>query len=447
MSLLQGLKAPGQIFYGWWVVLACSAIGAYGGGLYFYGFTLFFKPLAEDLELSRASTSLVFSLSRMEGAFEGVIVGWAIDRFGPRRIMFLGVAMAGVGFILLSQIVHSFLTFVLVYIGIIALGVNMGFFHPALATVNNWFIRRKGGAMGVVNAALGIGGAVFVPVLGWIITSHGWRTAALLGGVVMLVTMLPVVLVVRGKPEDMGLRPDGDPMPEVAPVGAAQPDGSLHGGHGAVDDYGGQGGTIDFTVREAFRTVTLWIMMVGMTLRFFAQPAVIVHLAPLLTDRGMSPVEAGGVIGLLSLVSIPGRIAAGWLGDRFPKRYVMVALMGLDVLALFVLVVATEVWHLYLFVLLFGSGYGAGILNWALLGEYYGRAWFASLRGTMGLFYTWGGVLGPVFAGWIYDTTLSYNIALVSFVGVYFLAGIAYFFCVPPKAPERYRTRDTVALS
>ena len=142
-----------------------------------------------------------------------------------------------------------------------------------------------------------------------------------------------------------------------------------------------------------------WIMMVAMTLRFAAQPAVIVHLAPLLTDRGMTPVQAGGTVGLLSLVSIPSRVAAGWLGDRFPKRYVMLWLMALDVLALFVLLLATEIWHLYVFVVLFGSGYGAGILNWAMLGEYYGRARFATLRGVMGLFYTWGGVLGPVFAG------------------------------------------------
>ena len=426
------LKLPHHIFPGWWVVAACATIGAYGGGVYFYGFTIFFNPLKEELGLSSAQTSLVFSLTRLEGAFEGAVVGFLIDRFGARRIMIIGVPIAGVGYLLWASIVDSYLTFILVYVGAIAIGINAGFFHPALAVTNNWFIRRRATAMAIISVSVGVGGSILVPLLGLIIANWGWKTAAALSGAGLLLLIWPLTLLIRHSPEQMGLRPDGDP-----PAAQEEPALEKDMGHGPTA-HGVQQGVastvrdVEYTVTQAFRTRAMWLLIGAITLRFAAHTAIMVHLAPIMEDRGMSPVAAGGAIGLLVFLSIPARLAVGWLGDRFAKHKVVASLLVLQVLAMLVLLAANSIWQLYLFIVLWAAAYGAGILNWAIVGDYFGRARFATLRGLMGLVYSGGAVVGPVYAGWVHDTTGAYTTAILAFVVVTGAAMLLYWFCSPP---------------
>ena len=428
-------KFPRRVFPGWWIVAICGIIGAYGGGVYFYGFTLFFNPIKEELGLSSAQTNLVFSLTRLEGAFEGAVVGFLIDRFGARPIMMFGVLMAGIGFLLWATVVHSYLLFIVVYVGIIAIGINSGFFHPALAVANNWFVRRRATAMAIISVSVGIGGTILVPLLSFIIASQGWRTAAFLSGIGMLLLIWPLTLLIRHRPEHMGLRPDGDP-----PAGLDGPSLDEVPSRGAVADRVPQGvtaavaGEVNFTVRQAFLTRSMWILIAAITLRFTTHTAIMVNLAPILEDRGMSTVAAGGAIGLLVFLSIPGRLAVGWLGDRFAKHRVVATVLLLQVLAMLVLLIGNSLWQLYLFIVLWAAAYGAGILNWAIVGDYFGRAHFATLRGLMGVVYSGGAVLGPLYAGWVYDTTGAYTTAILVFVIVTGLAVLLYWLCTPPKS-------------
>lgn len=292
--------------------------------MYFYGFTLFFNPLREELGLTSAQTSLIFSLTRLEGAFEGALVGYLIDRFGARRIMRAGVPIAGVGFLLWATVVHSYLTFALVYVGVIATGINAGFFHPALTVANNWFVRRRATAMSMLGVSQGIGGATLVPLVGISIAYLGWRPTAFMAGLGLLVLIWPLTMLVHHRPEDRGLLPDGDPAPESTNDAPASDDTTEAAASPTVP---ASSPALDFTVREAFRTSALWVLTMAIAIRLFTHMAVMVHLAPILISRGFGTVAAGGAVGLLSLSTIPSRLLAGWLGDRFTKRKVIAGLL------------------------------------------------------------------------------------------------------------------------
>ena len=423
-GLYRRIRNRGSIYRGWSVVTACAAIGAYGGGVYFYGFTLFMNPLMEELEITSMQASLVFSLTRLEGAFEGAIVGFLIDKYGARKIMMIGVPLVGVGYILWATMVHSYTSLIIVYVGIIALGVNGGFFHPALAVANNWFVRRRGTAMAVISTAVGVGGAILVPLVGWGIDNHGWRAVAMVSGIGLLTVVWPLVFTVRHRPEDVGLLPDGDKPNEIT-SGEIDEDGSTSN-HSFVEE-------VEYTISEAFKTKAMWMLILGITLRFTSHTAVMVHLSPILEAQGMSTTKAGAAIGLLELLSIPGRLVVGGIGDRFPKNKVVSVVLILQVAALIVLMSADTMFELYLFIVLWAAAYGAGILNWAIVGDYFGRARFATLRGVMGLFYSGGAVVGPVYAGWVFDRDGNYTEAVTVFLLVTVLSVVVFWFCNPPK--------------
>src|SRR5437773_12524194 len=162
---LPGVLAPPQrrIFYGWWIVAIGCVQDAVKGGLFNTGFTVYFLPVLNELHLSRAATSLPFSLSRLEAALGAPLVGYLIDRFDVRVMLVVGTLLAGLGLILLS-LTHSYLLFLLVFIGPLSFGFQAGFNQATLAAVNSWFRRKRGLAMAVVQTGQAIGGGLSFPV-------------------------------------------------------------------------------------------------------------------------------------------------------------------------------------------------------------------------------------------------------------------------------------------
>src|SRR5262245_59670637 len=202
-------QSPGRVFYGWWIVAIGCVQDAVKGGLFNTGFTLYFLPVLTELNLSRAATSLPFSLSRLEAALGAPIVGFLIDRFDVRVMLVVGTLLAGLGLILLS-LTHSYLLFLLVFIGPLSFGFQAGFNQATLAAVNSWFRRKRGLAMAVVQTGQSIGGVLIFPLVALAVLNLGWRTAAVLSGLVVFM-LLPLVLLIRRSPESMGLLPDGEP--------------------------------------------------------------------------------------------------------------------------------------------------------------------------------------------------------------------------------------------
>ena len=204
-------RASGRLFYGWWIVIIGCVQDAVKGGTFNTGFTLYFLPILTELHLSRAATSLPFSLAKLESAIEGPLVGHLIDRFDVRVMLVIGTTLAGLGFILLS-FTQSYLVFVLVFMGPMSLGFQAGFNQATMATVNHWFRRKRGLAMSIVQTGQAIGGVLIFPLVALAVLKLGWRPAAFLSGLVVL-TLLPLVLFIRRSPESMGLLPDGERRP------------------------------------------------------------------------------------------------------------------------------------------------------------------------------------------------------------------------------------------
>ena len=152
------------LFYGWWIVIACWTITLYGSGIFFYGFSVFFQPIVTEFGWSRAVTSGAFALSQAEGFIEGPIIGPLVDKYGPRKLMFIGITMVSIGFVALS-LIDGLLAFYVVYVLLLAVGFNTGFFIAAQAAVGNWFIRRRSLALGLLTTAFGFSGAVMVPII------------------------------------------------------------------------------------------------------------------------------------------------------------------------------------------------------------------------------------------------------------------------------------------
>ena len=412
MRLVELVKKPKDIFYGWWVIAASAVICAAGAGFYFYGFSTFFLPISADLGLKRASTSLVFSVARLEGALEGPIVGWLIDRFGARKLIIIGLIIFAAGYIAMHWM-DSFLMFFILYAGVVAVGYQTGFVHGKYALANKWFVRQRSKATGIISAAYGLGGAIIVPVLGWLIAQYGWRIAVVIAGAVPLIIGLPLLLVIRSLPEEKGLLPDGD---EVATQEAEE---------------------VSFAVRDAVKTPVFWILSLGLTLRQFVVGGIWVHLVPMLVFKGFDEQGAANAVGLLLIFSIPVRFIFGWLGDIHPKRYLLALCCLIETTSLIIVFTAQSLWQVYLFVIIFALGYGVSPLNIAIVGEYFGRRYFATIRGIMSLVYSAGVITGPIFAGYIYDVTQSYQVAFVTFIVVYSLAATTLFFARPPRALVR----------
>ncbi len=407
-----------KVFYGWWIIAAGGALNALAGGTYWNGFSIYFLPVTRDLGLSRAATSLAYGLARLEGGIEGPVAGYLVDRLGPRTMIVIGGALAGLGFILLAT-THSFATFLLVYIGVLSMGMNAGFNHGVMAAVNQWFIRRKGMAMSIVSMGQSIGGAAITPAVAIIVLSLGWRSAAVISGLTILAMVGPLSLVVRRSPESMGLLPDGDRVPAIARRSLA--------GAGSVR-FGRHITTVDFTPKEAFKTPTFWLLALGMGLRIAAHSGVFVHLVPLMVWKGQTEAVGAFVVVFVSLISLPLRIFLGWIGDKWAKQKVVGITMGLSAASLVMLLLSGgALWQLLVFAALFAFAEGVTGLAWSLVGDFFGRSSFATLRGGITMVHSFLSMGVPVFVGWVYDTTGSYYNALIPIIVVYLVATLVFW--------------------
>jgi MFS family permease len=418
-----GAQGHRGLFYGWWIVIIGCIQDAVKGGTFNSGFSLYFLPVLTELHLSRAATSLPFSLAKLESALQGPLIGYLIDRFDLRVMMVLGTISAGLGFVLLS-FTHSYLSFLLVFMGLLSLGFQAGFNHASMAAVNHWFLKKRGLAMAIVQTGQSIGGVLIFPLVALAILRLGWRHAALLSGVIVL-ALIPLNLLVRRSPESMGLLPDGDPrVAHNPPLVAVRPVRRLRE-------------TEEFTAREASRTWTFWLLAAFHGLRNVPYGGVTVHLVPLLVWKGLDQPTAAFFVGLMAFSTIIVRPLTGWLGDRWSKQKIGATGVILGGLGLAVLTYSNgALWHIVCFVILFSFGDGINSVTWALVGDFFGRKQFATIRGWIGMIQSLASMPAAVFTGWIYDQTQSYTNALIPFIIVYGLAGLVLWQAPRPKRPQ-----------
>ena len=418
--------SPRRVFYGWWIVAATFALGSVAGAVYFLGFSAFFLPLEKEFQVPRATLSLVVGLASLEGAILGPLQGMLIDRFGPRRIMVVGITLVGLGYILIST-AHSIALFFLYYIPFIAIGMSTGITTAPIVTVGNWFVRKRGMALAIAMSGFGLGG-VLVTGTNHLIEALGWRGAAVVIGFIVMGIGYPVTILMRRRPEEHGQRPDGDR--DAAATLAAE---TAHP-HRLRET--------DFTVKEAVRTRSFWLLAIAEAFRMFVISGVGAHFIPAMVDKGFSSSMGASLLAVFGFLTFPARLFFGFLSDRFPKHIMAASLFILSAGAMVLFAMAGGLGLVVLFVVLyaFAWGGGGGFMMLAIRGEYFGRKKFATITGLGSTVSLAGSISGPVFAGLVYDLTDSYRLAFIAFAGAMAIAAVFMYLARRPAAPRRPAT-------
>ena len=229
----------------------------------------------------------------------------------------------------------------------VSLGFNLGLYDTVNAAVAKWFIRKRGRALALVTIGGGLGGPVIVPLMTWIIINYGWRAAMLFVAISILVVCLPFAWfwMRDHPPEYYGLLPDGDTI-----IGGVSEETSPD----VIREY-------EFTPKQAMRTQSFWTMLIGYALNGGILTMVTMHQIPYLEDLGIDPIAAAGVLGLMALMSLPGRLIFAWFGDKWGERNSLILGYTMKMLGLLVWTYSRSIPQIMLFVLLFGLGYGGTI--------------------------------------------------------------------------------------
>ena len=305
--------APGRrIFFGWYIVAAGFLLSALLGGLMFHAFGQYVVVFEEEFGWSRTALSIAFSIQMIEAGLLGPIQGWALDRFGPRRIMLIGISIFALGFFMLSQI-GTLAQFYIAFI-VIALGMSIGSMMGVAVAVVNWFHRKRALAMAITTIGFAVGGFL-QPGVAWSLEHLGWRETTILSGLIVVFVGLPLAGLMRHRPEQYGYGVDGDP-PRQGAGGAPPPD---------FDP-----GEVNFTWQEALRTRAFWFISIGHAASLLVVGAVMVHFVSHVGDSlGYTLGEAANLLLAITAATVAGMLIGGYLGDRIPMRYILaVAMLG-----------------------------------------------------------------------------------------------------------------------
>ena len=453
-SAKEVLTSPSRVFYGWWIVAASMLADGMKHGTFNRGFTIYVVPIRTELGISVALISLADMIGRAVGGVQGPFMGYCTDRFGPRVMLAFGGIVSGLGFILLS-FTRSYWSFVLVFVGLLSVGFRSGYNNASIAAVNNWFRRRRGIAMSIVSMGNGLGGAS-APLVGLLVVSVGWRHAVLISGLAIIAVVVPLSLLVKRSPETMGLLPDGDPpmqVPAEVEVGiysSATDAQSARRATVVTSQRAGQLRDIDFTAREAMHTPSYWLLILATGLRNTVHSGISFLLAPVmiwfLETSGREPTEnlqiAAIFVGVVATGTIIFNPIVGWVGDKVPRRKLTAVCMLSGASALLLLTGNSgNLWQLAVFSVLLAFAESANPLNWAIMGDFFGRRAFAQLRGWQHLPDQLMSMSTPVWMGLIFDHTGSYYWSLLPLAAIYGLSSIVYWFLPTPKLPARLRAR------
>lgn len=415
------MQAPTrEVFYGWWIVGASFSILLVSVGIGLYGPPVFLVPLQEHFGWSRAAIAGGSAVGALTAGAAAPLVGVWVDRYGSRRVVTSGALVMGSAFCLLSALRSLWQLYALNVVA--AMGISCAAWIPNQTLISNWFDRKRGQAMGITLAGIGFGGLVMPPLAGFLIEEFGWRVAfGVLGSLVLLIVVSVALAIVRSRPEDMGLLPDGAP-----PGPAVQPEAGSHG-------IGEDANVAGLSLQEAFRSPAFWILSLGQVLWTFGSMSIIGHLPAFLSDQGFGGQRAALWLALTIGFSVVGRLSFGVLADRFSKRRIMSCALVLHALAVLCLLRVHWPGAVPGFVLLFGMGLGGGaVLVPLLVAECFGLRAFGKVLGVVMISATLGAATGPVVTGRIFDVTGSYGLAFILHIASFTVAAVAIYFLRRP---------------
>jgi MFS family permease len=412
-------------FYYGWLIIGIAFVTMAIGVTARTAFSLLMPPLIDEFGWDRGLAAGAFSFGFLVSAVLSPIVGRVMDARGPRVVIMTGVTLLSVGLFLapsIEQPWHLYATLGVLVGG----GANMMTYTAHSQFLPNWFVRRRGLAISIAFAGAGAGAIVLLPWLQSIIMGDGWRTACRAIGLLVLLAAAPLNLLVRKKPEDIGLKPDGERRPASAP-------GQCHASH-IVDPAWA---TIEWTLGRAARTARFWWIVIGYFCALVAWYAVQVHQTKYLTEIGFTPLVAAWALGAVSVVGIPGQIILGALSDRIGREWVWTAgCTGFAICyaALIALEQAPSTPLLYVMVFAQGFfGYALTSVMGPIVAEIFEGPHYGSIFGTITVALIGGGAAGPWIAGAIHDSLGSYRLAFLSIIGCCIASAIAIWIAAPRR--------------
>jgi MFS family permease len=410
-----------RVFYGWYVVASAFVILCLGFGAA-YSFAAFFPPLRDEFHATRSDTSLVFGIAGFLYFGLGALTGPLADRIGPRRVVATGMVLTGGGLLLASRAQTLQQVYFTYSLGV---GLGVGFAYvPTVGAIQRWFVRQRGSASGLGVSGIGVGTLVVPLAANALIDLEGWRTAYAVLGLLTLAAGVPAALLLEHSPARKRLLPDG----EHAQPGAAATAGSPAG----------------FTVRQALAARQFWLLYAATMTTGLALFIPFVHLVPFARDHGAGGGPAALLVGMIGVGSTAGRVGMGPAADRLGRRQALVMTFVMMSCSFLLWLVSPGYATLLVFALWFGAAYGGFVaLVPALTADYFGGR---NVGAILGMLYTgaaFGALVGPPFAGTVFDVRGSYALPIAFGAAMNALATICVLRLRPPGAqPPAWRTSD-----
>ena len=412
-------RPGGKVFYGWWIVLACAGVQWLAALTWMHSYGGYTLHLQEEFGWSMSILSLAFALTRLESGLLGPLQGWLIDKYGPRLILVIGTLIFGCGFFVFSQ-VNSITTYFVAFI-LIALGSSLGGFATLMVSIVSWFDLHRSKAIAWSQLGFSFGG-LCVPFAMMGLEAFGWRDMALYSGIMVLVVGLPLVSLVRHRPEDYGEIPDG-----ISIENNATNEESASNNPRVMQ--------ISLTWRQAVKEPSFWMISAGHGLSLLTVSSMLAHLIPHLTrSLDYTPVEAGFVFALMTGIQTAGLFLGGYLGDRYDKRIICTICMAGHCFGLLAITYATGFSWVLAFAILHGLSWGVrGPLMVALRADYFGPKSFGTIMGISSLIVMLGMTAGPIAGGVLYDMYGNYELAFTVIAFCSLSGGLCFWFAKPPK--------------
>lgn len=425
--MIQRLAQRLPFFYGWLIVAVVFITMALGVNAR-TAFSLLFPPILDEFRWDRGATAGAFSFGFMVSALITPILGRIMDKSGPLFVTEAGVAMAAGGMLLAplaTEPWHLYLTLgVLVGAGSVCTGyTGQSLFLP------NWFARRRGLAVSIAFAGVGVGSIVLLPLMQRMIETSGWRSACTALGTVILVLLVPLNLLVRRRPQDLGLLPDGD----ATPGSGSAPNAPVR----RVTIVDAPWAATEWTLARAARTARFWWLGVAFFAGLWTWYAVQVHQTKYLIEIGFDATQAAWALGWVSLAGVPGQIALGALSDRWGREIVWsIGCLGFCITYALLLAMGNtpSMMLLIAMVLVQGAlGYGLTSVMGAIPLEVFEGPNVGAIFGMLMLGGIAGGAVGPWFTGWTHDLTGSYDVGFAVALGFAVLSIVAIWRVAPGK--------------
>jgi MFS transporter, OFA family, oxalate/formate antiporter len=404
----QRLKSQG-IFYGWYIVGVGFLANVASSFALASTLSIFLKPLTAELGISRGVFSLLRSGEGIIGACLAPWVGTWVDRHGGRWLMAIGTAIVGIGYLFLGH-VANFGQFAAIRLSLVTVGDALMGSLVVNVVVAQWFVRRRGRALAFTSMGVGFAKVCMPVVVAWLLLTFSWRETWMIFGVVtMALLVVPALLVIRRRPEDMGLYPDG--------AGAPINTGESPAARGkAGEKFSNAGLDAIWTRSEAVRTGAFWLLVVTFGISSVGVTGLNLHVYPYVTDLGHSPVVAATVMSVIASMQLASPLAWGLLAERMDARIVAMLRFVIQGIGLALAIATGNIFCLYAGFFLYGIGLGGNmVLPDILWAHYFGRRSLGKIRGLGLLISQVLAAAGPPFFGFLFDLTGGYGLSFALF--------------------------------